>query len=188
MESNARALSNYNYGTAAPTIQAMVEAEARRMYAPPKRINNPREHVRRVEKPRAAPVARRRAVAVEKTAPKISVTAIFGTIIVSVLMVFVVLAQINFNETAAETVRLNAHIVELNQQHRALELSFERAVDLRTVEHYARDVLGMSRPDTAPAIIINSMPRDTAMVIPVEESNDLQRFGYFILSLLEYFR
>jgi len=188
MESNARALSNYNYGSAAPTIQAMVEAEARRMYAPPKRINSTRERTRYTEKPKAAPVERRKVAVATKAAPKISVFAIFGTVFVSVLMVFVVLAQINFNETAAEAVRLNAHITELNQQHRALELSFERAVDLRTVEHYARDVLGMSRPDVTPAIVINSMPRDTAMVVQVEESNDLQRFGYFLLSLIEYFR
>ncbi|MCL2425682.1 MAG: cell division protein FtsL [Oscillospiraceae bacterium] len=180
MESNARALSNYNYGTVAPTIQAMVEAETRRLHAPPKRVTTARERPRRIEKPKVATA--------EKVAPKISVFAIFGTVFVSALMILVVLAQINFNETAAETVRLNAHIAQLEQQHRALELSLERAVDLRTIEHYARDVLGMSRPDVVNSVAITSAPRDTAIVIQVKEESGLDRFGYFIMSLLDYFR
>jgi len=187
MESNARALNYYNHGTAAPTISAMLEAEAKRMSAPPvyappvpKRAPKVRERPRRLERTEAVPA--------KKTAPKVSIFAIFSTLFVSVLMVFVVLAQINFNETATETVRLNAHLTELNQQHRALELSFERAVDLRTIEHYAINVLGMTRPDASPVVEISRTPRDTAMVVQVEEDHGLQGFGQFIVSLTEYFR
>jgi len=183
MESSARAANYYNFGTAAPTIQAMLEAEAARAraYAPPRRITTVEERPRRMEKPKT------KTVAAKKTAPKVSIFAIFSTMFVAVLMVFVVLAQINFNETAVETVRLNAHLTELNQQHRALELSFERAVDLRTIEQYATTTLGMSRPDATPSVALAVTPRDTAMVIEVEEENDLQRFGQFLLSLTEYF-
>jgi len=123
-----------------------------------------------------------------KTAPGISVFAVLGTVFVAILMVFVVLAQINFNETAAETVRLNVLITELSARHRALELSFESAVDIKEVERFARDELGMSRPDANQVIIINSSPRDTAMIMSSGDERGIQGFGNFLRSLTEYFR
>ena len=123
-----------------------------------------------------------------KTAPGISVFAVLGTVFVAILMVFVVLAQINFNETAAESVRLNVLITELSARHRELELSFESAVDIKEVERFARDELGMSRPDANQVIIINSSPRDTAMIMSSGEERGIQGFGNFLRSLTEYFR
>jgi len=123
-----------------------------------------------------------------KTAPGISVFAVLGTVFVAILMVFVVLAQINFNETAAESVRLNVLINELSARHRALELSFESAVDIKEVERFARDELGMSRPDANHVILINASPRDTAMIMNSGEERGIQGFGNFLRSLTEYFR
>ena len=123
-----------------------------------------------------------------KTAPGISVFAVLGTVFVAILMVFVVLAQINFNETAAESVRLNVLINDLSSRHRELELSFESAVDIKEVERFTRDELGMSRPDSNHVILINSSPRDTAIIMSSTEERSIQGFGYFLRSLTEYFR
>ena len=103
-------------------------------------------------------------------------------------MVFVVLAQINFNETAAESVRLNIHRNELNERYRALELAFESAVDIKEVERFARDELGMSRPDTEQIMIISTAPRDNAIVVNGADQRGLQGFAAFIRSLTDYFR
>jgi len=182
MDSQARALSYYTYGSAAPTIQAMVEAETRRVQMPRQKPSVAKERIRQHEKAKA------KAEAAEKSAPGISVFAVLGALFVAVLMVFVVLAQINYNETAAESVRLSIHLNELMEKQRALELSFESAVDIKEVERYARDELGMSRPDAGQIIVISSAPRDTAMVINTGEDRGIQGFGNFLKSLTEYFR
>ena len=185
MGSQARAINYYTHGSVAPTIQAMVEAETRRMQllqteAPPKKkVQVKKEQVRHHEKAKAV---------VEKAVPGISVFAVLGTLFVAVLMVFVVLAQINFNETAAESVRLNVLIGELNEKQRALELSFESALDIKEVERFARDELGMSRPDAGQIIVFSSTPRDTAIVLNTGEDRGIQGFGNFLKSLTEYFR
>jgi len=180
MSGQAKALKYYTYGSAAPTIQSMVEAETRRTHtAEP----NPT-----VVKARARKLEKINSIVEKKTAPGISVLAVLGALFVSTLMVFVVLAQINFNETAGETARLNALHSELVERHRALELAFERAVDMKEVERYARDELGMSRPDVGQIIFINSTPRDTAIIFTPEEDITVQGFGTFLKSLTEYFR
>jgi len=212
MESNARVLGYYNHGTAAPTIRAMVEAEDRRAQIADARASDDIERIRRLKKEQAKANAKAQAkekaqartktiaqtatqtkaqakpVAEAKTTHGISVLAILGTLFVSVLMVFVVLAQINFNETASESVRLNVLISDLSVRHRALELAFESAVDIKEIERYARDELGMSRPDAGHTILINTTPRDTAMVMNRGEERGIQGFGNFLRSLTDYFR
>jgi len=180
MESQARTLSYYNHGTAAPTIQAMVEAETRRAEMPMPKPQPPA--VKKREKRRDF------VKAAKKQASGISIFAILGTLFVAVLMVFVVLAQINYNETAAESVRLNILINDLTERYKALELSFESAVEIKEVERFARDELGMSRPDAGQIIIISSTPRDSAIIIDNKEERGIQGFGNFLKSLTEYFK
>jgi len=188
MPGQTKALNYYNHiapaasrsAAPAPTIRAMVEAETRRLHTPQTKPADKKERVRKLEKIKAA--------ADKKTAPGISVFAVLGTLFVAILMVFVVLAQINFNETAGETARLGVHLSELTERHRALELMFESAIDIKEVERFARDELGMSRPDTGQIVIINTSPRDNAMVISSNEVRGVQGFGLFLKSLTEYFK
>jgi len=188
MPAQTKALNYYSNGSLsaarsaaqAPTIQAMVEAETRRVHEPQANPSAAKDRVRKLDKVKA--------VADKKTAPGISVFAVLGTLVVAVLMVFVVLAQINFNETAGETARLGIHLKELTERHRALELMFESAIDIKEVERFARDELGMSRPDTGQILIINTTPRDNAMAIGTNETRGVQGFGLFLKSLTEYFR
>jgi len=178
MESQAKSLSYYNHGTAAPTIQAMVEAETRRVSIPQAKPSVIKKRMNRREENGKS----------KTKSPGISIFAVLGTLFVAVLMVFVVLAQINYNETAAESVRLNLHINDLTEKYRALELSFESAVEIKEVERFARDELGMSRPDAGQIIIISSTPRDSAVIINSGEDRGIQGFGNFLKSLAEYFR
>ncbi|MCL2820075.1 MAG: cell division protein FtsL [Oscillospiraceae bacterium] len=178
MDSHARALSYYDNGPAAPTIQAMVEAETRRLHMPEPKPSRAKKQIAKQKKVRTE----------EKQSPGISIFAILGTLFVAVLMVFVVLAQINYNETAAESVRLSLHINDLTEKYRALELSFESAVEIKEVERFARDELGMSRPDAGQLIIISSTPRDSAIIINSGDDRGIQGFGNFLKSLTEYFR
>lgn len=123
-----------------------------------------------------------------KAVPGVSVFAIFGTIVISVLMVFVVLAQISYNETASESVRLSAQLAELTERHKALEFAFESSIDIKEIERVAQDELGMSRPDTSQIISITALPRDSATVIVEDEDDTVRGFAEFIRSLTEYFK
>jgi len=107
---------------------------------------------------------------------------------ISVLMVFVVLAQISYNEAAGETVRLNTQLMELTERNKTLALTFESVIDMKEVERFARDELGMSKPDGGQVIIFKSTPRDRAMVISSGEEQSTQGFGTFIRSLTDYFK
>jgi len=182
MEANAKSLNYYTYGSAAPTIQSMIDAETRRMEVTQLKPKEAKKRIRRMEKIKAAAAAEAKAV------PGISVFAVLGTLFVSVLMVFVVLAQINYNETAGETARLSVQLKELTERHRVLELAFESVIDIKEVERYARDELGMSRPDAGQIVVINTTPRDSARVVETGQERGVQGFGSFIRSLTDYFR
>jgi hypothetical protein len=83
---------------------------------------------------------------------------------------------------------LNILIGELTERQKLLELSFESAVDIREVERFARDELGMSRPDARQTMVIEATPRDIALVLDNKEERSLQGFGVFLRSLTDYFR
>jgi len=180
MDANARALNYYNYGTTAPSIKAMVDAETRRVEMPDAKTTAAKEKVHRQNKVKEVLTA--------KTVPGISVFAVLGALFVSVLMVFVVLAQINYNETAGETARMSAQLSDLADKHRVLELTFESVIDIKEVERFARDELGMSRPDAGQVEIISATPRDSAIVINNGQERGMQGFGTFLKSLTEYFK
>ena len=130
----------------------------------------------------------REAVAVN-TARGVSMFAILGALVVGLLMIFAVLAQVNYNEVANETVRLKAQLSSLEEQKRRLEITFEGVIDMKEVERYARDVLGMSKPESEQVAIIQTVQRDTAEIVGSRSGDGtLRGFGSFISSLAEYFK
>ena len=167
------------YGTAAPALAPYGQPYTEPV-APPAEEPTTREQTR--------PRERAREIA-EQNAPAVSLFAVFGAVFVSILMIFVVLAQINYTELAGEIVRLNAQLSELIEEERKLEIEFENAIDMKEVEMYARDTLGMSKPDADQIAIIRSLPSDSAEILSNGGAeNTLSGFGAFLQSLLEYLR
>ena len=163
------------YGTAAPAQAPYV-----RPVAAPVEMPLPYEQAR--------PRYRAKAAAMQ-SAPSVSLFAVFGAVFAGVLMIFVVLAQISYSELANETVRMSAQLNELTEQERRLEIQFENSIDMKRVEQYARNVLGMSRPDAEQVAVIRSMPIDSAEIVDSGgDGNSLDGFASFISSLLEYFK
>jgi len=165
----------YFYGSAAPAREVYKEPAPR-----PAEVPIPEEWIRQRQKAKEA--------AAVKSAPGISLFAVFGSIIAAALMVFVMLAQISYNETAAETVRLNAQLQALTEKQKRLEITYESVIDLEEIERYARDVLGMAKPDTDQIVIIQYIPEDRAEVISEGAESELDGFAAFISSLMEYFK
>ena len=163
------------YGSAAPARAPDVWPESE-----PEEIPAPRERARSEERAKTA---------VAQRAPAVSLFAVFGTLFVGVLMVLVVLAQISYNEIASETARLNSQYDSLIEQERMLKIEFENVIDIKEVERYAKDTLGMSKPDTDQVAAIKGIAFDSAEII--DSSGDYAAKGdfvSFISSLIEYFR
>jgi len=167
--------SEFLYGSAAPASEVFGEPEAG-----PAEMPLPRERTLQRQKARAAAIAQR--------VPGISLFAVFGSLTAAALMIFIMLAQISYNEVAAETVRLSAQLQELTEQRRRLEIEYENVIDMKEIERYARDVLGMSKPDADQIAVIWSAPADRAEVIGESDESSLDGLGAFFSSLIEYFK
>jgi len=167
---------SYFYGSAAPAREPYAEPAPRPIATP-----LPQERLRQREDAFDAEAAQK--------APAISLFAVFGAVFAGILMIFVMLAQINFNAIAAETVRLNTQLGELMEQERKLSIQFESVIDMKEVERYAKDVLGMSKPDADQVAVIHAVRFDRAEIIDSGgDESALNGFGSFISSLMEYFK
>jgi len=167
--------NKYYYGSAAPAREIFEEQPSGPVEYP-----LPQEKVHRKQREIAA--------SVEVGAHGVSMFAVFGSIFAAVLMIFVVLAQISYNEIASDTVRLNAQLNELTEQQRRLEITFESVIDMKEVERYARDVLGMSSPEADQMAAARYVPSDRAEVIEVSGDDSGDGLGSFVSSLLKYFK
>ena len=126
----------------------------------------------------------------QQSAPTVSLFAIVGFLVIATLMIFVMLAQVNYNEILRETVRLNTHLDILREQQRVLAITFESAINMDEIERYAKDVLGMSKPEAEQVTVLRSMPMDRVEVIILEDDTvwwrDLRDYMTFLFD--EYLR
>ena len=139
---------------------------------------------------RAVPKATPRERIAEQKAIGISLFAIVGALVIAALLVFVMLAQVNFNEVSKEAASLNSHLEALNEQNRKLTIAFESVIDMKDVEQYAKDVLGMSKPEAEQYAVVRTTPDDRAEVFGAsDDQNYLQEFGSYLSYLFdEYIR
>jgi len=197
MSGSTSALKYYDYDVPLASPEGVLVMEGtRRFEAPP--ISNTRAKNIHAKVARANALREKevkygvdRAKAQSNAKPKaqsVSILAVAGALVVAVLMIFVVLAQIYYNDAVRETVRLNEQLTELSERQRSLELAFVSAIDIREVERFARDELGMSRPDAGDVIFLNSTVRDSAVVVEQAEESTAESFISFLISLTEYFR
>ena len=162
------------YGSTAPAYEPYEEQDTG-----PIEIPVPQERSRAAE----------RAGSAVRSAPAVSLFAVFGAVFAGILMVFVILAQINYNEIAGETVKLDTQFAELTEQERKLEIEFESVIDMKEIERYARDTLGMSRPDSGKSPSVQNVLSDRAEILGGGDEDGAQSgFGAFISSLFEYFK
>jgi len=190
MSGHARALNYGGFGSMPSANGTAVMGGTRIVEAPP--INNP--YAKKVRA--TAERAREKELSGGRVKPearvakgqRISMLSIAGALIVAVLMVFVVLAQINYLEAGRETVMLNSQLVELTETHRMLELAFVSAIDIREVERVARDELGMSRPDATQVVLLSNTVTDSAVVVNHYDDSNVQSFISYLASLVDYFR
>lgn len=160
-------------------------------------ISRLREFDRESEKlPDAKPTKQPTVKADPKPSPKthkaygVSLFAVTGFVVVAVMMVFVLLAHVRYNDISSETVRLQARLDELNEQERKLMIEYEKAFDVIAVEQYATNVLGMSKPDESQVSVVQTTAYDKAVVVSQEkdETQGTESMVTFLASLVSYFK
>jgi cell division protein FtsL len=120
----------------------------------------------------------------------VSLFAITGFVVVAVMMVFVLLAHVRFNEVTSESVRLQARLDELGVQERKLKIDYENVFDVYAVEQYATNVLGMSKPSESQVGAVQSAVFDKAVIVSAEneETGESESMVTFLASLVSYFK
>ena len=120
--------------------------------------------------------------------PTVSLFSVFGGLVAAFLMVTVLIANIRYNEVSSERLRLETQLTQLTEMERRLEIEFESFIDMKAVEQYARDVLGMSKPDTEQISIVNGLVEDKVEKFESNDDGLFGGFGEFIRSLMGYLK
>ena len=142
------------------------------------------------EKPQEKAVARTRTRKKTEGRYKFMLLSIAGIVFVAAVVVFVLLAYVQFTEVSHETAQLQEQLESLKEDEARLLIAYESAFNLNEVEDYAIGVLGMVKPSANQEVFISTTVPDKAVILDteVEPAVTSRSFGEFLLSLLEYFK
>ena len=106
----------------------------------------------------------------------ISPLAFAGTVLVVVLLALVLLAQIQMMAISSSTVEVESQIAQLEARRDKLTEEYEIIFNLKDVEAYALDVLGMQEPvDSQIQYLTGVSAADKAVVIRQENADMFSR-------------
>lgn len=112
--------------------------------------------------------------------------AFVGTVLVVVLLGLVLLAQIQMMAISGATVELETQISQLETQRDKLTEEYEMVFNLKDVEEYAVEVLGMQEPvDSQIQYLTGVSAADRAVIIRQESADMFSRGLEDILSSLK---
>lgn len=125
-----------------------------------------------------------------KNSQALSPVAVIGLLCSAVLLVFMLMARIQFTKVSDEAVALEQQLSDLNVEQTRLLINYESVFNMTEIEDYATSVLGMQRPRNEQIYYLNSSIPDKAVII---EENDnkkspTDRFLDLLASIGEYFR
>jgi len=146
------------------------------------------------EDSRPEPVRKAKPAAKRQPAYSVSLSAFAGIAAAVVLVVFVLLAYINYTDVSAATVQLEERLAELVEEERHLTVRYEETFDITEIEAYATGVLGMSKPADDQIVNLGLTAEDKAVVLSEdvsavsEASASIGGFVDFFTSLAAYFK
>lgn len=149
-----------------------------------------REEERKVVIP-APPVVREQTATRAKVRYEqaVSPVSIIGLACAAVLLVFTLMAKIQYTTVADQTVALESQLEELNVERTRLQIQYESVFNMTEIEEYATSVLGMQRPRDEQVYYINSSVPDKAVIIESTKEKEglLDRINDLLKSIGEYF-
>lgn len=120
----------------------------------------------------------------------LSLFAVTGFVVVAVMMVFVLLAHVKYDEVTNETGQLRTQLEALNEEERKLKIAYEDAFDVNEVEQYATKVLKMTKPTETQVVSVAATAEDKAVLVTAQQDNTnvTESMATFLASLVEYFK
>lgn len=158
----------------------------------PKRIPDHRErervNVRPETEERVKERARTRSREKARQGQYISVFAVVGTMAVVVMVFLVILSYIQLAVTTDEISALESQLGELNEEQTTLKVEHDSTFNLREVEDYARNVIGMTEPAEGQIFYLESDIEDRAVILDQKAVKDfgiLSAITSFFSSIVE---
>lgn len=164
--------NNYISGTAAQEFVTYPREAERKVIIPAPRL----EH----EQPATHTKAR--------YSQSVSPAIILGLACAAMILVFSLMAKVQFTSVAGETVSLEARLTELKTEQNRLLIKYESIFNMCEIEKYATSQLGMQRPRDEQIFYLSSTVPDKAVVLDSREEKGL--LGYLdnlLNSIGEYF-
>jgi cell division protein FtsL len=121
------------------------------------------------------------------TKQSISLLAVFGFAAAAVLLVFSLMARIQFTQVSAETAKLESQLSELTEEQSKLTIAYESALNLTDIEDYAINTLGMQKPRADQVRYVSSSAQDKAEILNGTDGTDSNKASDIVDSLREYF-
>lgn len=121
---------------------------------------------------------------------KISPVSVIGVLLLVGITVLMLLAYVQLTELSAETTKLKNQLSDLKTTNEQLVMAYESSFNLNEIEEYAKNTLGMVKPDASQVQILNIYNSDKAVILDGSGSLDVGGFESvlsFLLSLKEYF-
>ena len=125
-----------------------------------------------------------------KNSQAVSPVAVIGLLCSAVLLVFMLMAKIQFTAVSDNAVALEQQLSDLNVEQTRLLIDYESVFNMTEIEEYATSILGMQRPRDEQIYYLNSSVPDKAVIIDGtdEEKGPLDRLLEMLASIGEYFR
>lgn len=99
------------------------------------------------------------------TKQSLSPMVMLGFVIAVAMLVFCLIARIEFTTVSAEAAELQSQLNQLTEDNSRLTIKYESALNLAEVEDYAVNTLGMQRPSTDQIIYVNGSAQNRAEVV-----------------------
>ena len=118
-----------------------------------------------------------------KSLRKSKVLIIFFSVLSAVIFVALLAAKIELTKAADEYAELKCELSELKAENVRLRLQYESLIDLPELEEYAKNTLGMQKPEYGDIKELYTETCDKAVVFKDSSKTDAEKL---VSSIMEY--
>ena len=160
------------------------EAPRRRQKSRRKQLPQQQEWIKEDVRPDA-----RQAAVVVRNHQGVSIVSLLGAAVALVLLTMMLLAQIRLTDISDTAARLEDQIAELELERDKLTVEYETTFNLKEVEQYAVDVLGMQEPDSQQIFYLTGVASADKAVVITKDDTDMFSLGVadILSSIKAYF-
>lgn len=108
---------------------------------------------------------------------------VLGSIVAAIILIASLAVRIELTKAIDENAQLKERLEELREENARLEIEYESLIDLPELEEYAKNVLGMQKPESERIIEIDVSTQDKSVIL--KDTNEI-RSDKLVSSILEY--